>query len=113
MNWTEKAVIEAVLALGSNGASSRFAPRLEGLRVIDRCDCGCASVDFAPPDPARPAKPIGKGVGTTRAGDLVGVIVWGRENEVTALEIHDFGSVDTDLRLPDPASIRAVDDGHG
>ena len=40
------------------------------------------------------------------AGGEVGVIVWGRGNAVTGLEIYDLGAGPADLRLPDPASIR-------
>ncbi len=84
---------------------------LESLRAVAKCSCGCDSVDFAEHDPARPSKPIGDGIGTTPAGGTVGVIVWGRADAVTGLEIYDLGAGDNDLKLPVPGSIRSLREG--
>ncbi len=83
-----------------------LAETLSPLRAVDRCDCGCASVDFTPHNPERPSKPIADGVGTTPAGGTVGIIVWGRSDAVTGLEIYDLGAGEGDLVLPLAASIR-------
>jgi hypothetical protein len=85
---------------------SSLGDDLAGLRVIERCPCGCDSVDFAEPDFDRPAKPIADAIGTTRTGGMVGVIVWGTEEAVTGLEVYDLGTEDGDVRLPVPSSIR-------
>ena len=90
---------------------STLAAGLEDLRAIDRCSCGCDSVGFAKHDPARPAKPIGDGIGTTPAGGTVGVIVWGRADAVTGLEVYDLGAGENDLKLPTPGSIRSFHEG--
>ena len=90
---------------------SALGAGLERLRAIDRCSCGCDSVDFVEHDPARPAKPIGDGIGTTPAGGTVGVIVWGRDDAVTGLEVYDLGAGDDDLKLPQPDSIRSFREG--
>jgi hypothetical protein len=79
---------------------------LENLRAIDQCGCGCDSVDFVPHDPINMSWPIAEGLGTTPAGGEVGVIVWGREDGITGLEIYDMGAGDDDIRLPLPTSIR-------
>lgn len=83
---------------------------LETLHVVSRCSCGCDSVDFAEHDPARPAKPIADGIGTTPSGGTVGIIIWGGTDAVTGLEVYDLGAGDGDLKLPTANSIRAFDD---
>ena len=108
----ELAVIQAALDRAAVASISLPHPDdLSGLRAVNRCGCGCDSVDFAPHDPDRPTKPIADGVGYTPSGGMVGVLVWGREGEVTGLEIYDLGAGDDDLRLPDPATIEPFPQG--
>lgn len=66
---------------------------LSTLIAVGRCECGCASVDFETPDSEHPPQPVGDGVGRTRCGNQVGVIVWGYENAITGLEICELGTV--------------------
>jgi hypothetical protein len=108
----EVAVIRA--ALERAPVAGVAVPSLDGLhtlRAVDRCGCGCDSVDFALHDPAQPSKPLADGIGLTPTGGMVGVLVWGREAEVTGLEIYDLGAGDDDLRLPSPTSIQPFDGG--
>lgn len=103
----EVAVIEATLEHGSVVTEASGLGRgVEDLRVVDRCECGCDSVDFREHDPAHPAKPVADGVGMTPGGGTVGVIVWGTDEAITALEIYDLGAGDDGVRLPDPGTIR-------
>ena len=90
---------------------SVLVDKLPELRAVDACSCGCDSIDFEENGSVRPAKPIGDAIGTTQAGGVVGVIVWGREDAVTALEIYDLGAGDDGLRLPQPDSIRRFHEG--
>lgn len=80
---------------------------LEHLRAIGQCGCGCDSIDFVPHDPSHMSLPVGDGVGQTPAGGQVGVIVWGRPDAITGLEIYSLGAEEEDLKLPLPESIRA------
>ena len=82
---------------------------LTSLKVVDRCNCGCASVDFVPSGQAPPYGPIADAVAITQAGGTVGIIVWGSANEVTGLEVYDAGAGEHDLRLPIPETIRSLD----
>ena len=82
-----------------------IADGLEHLRAIGQCGCGCDSVDFVPHDPAHMSHPLGDGMGKTPAGGDVGVIVWGRSDAITGLEIYSLGADDNDLKLPLPESI--------
>ena len=90
---------------------SGLAASINQLRAVDRCSCGCDSIDFEEDGSVRPAKPIGDAIGTTPAGGVVGVIVWGRDDAVTALEIYDLGAGEDGLRLPKPDSIRGFHEG--
>jgi hypothetical protein len=82
---------------------------VSGLRVVGRCECGCASIDFDSPPSDHNPTPIADGTGTTPHGGKVGVIVWGRSDAITGLEIYDLGAGQDDLVLPTPISIRSWD----
>jgi hypothetical protein len=108
----EVAVIRATLERAP--VSPQFASLAAGLgslRAVNRCQCGCDSVDFVEEDPAHRSKPIADGIGTTAAGGTVGVIVWGRADAVTGLEVYDLGAGDNDLKLPITSSIRSFHEG--
>jgi hypothetical protein len=89
---------------------STLGEGLESLRAIDKCPCGCDSVTFIEFDAARPPKPIADAVGTTPEGGSVGVIVWGRADAVTGLEVYGLGAAEDDQRLPVLDSIRSWDE---
>lgn len=79
---------------------------LPRLGVIEKCACGCDSVNFAEHDPARPSRPIADGIGKTPAEGDVGIIVWGTDDAVTGIEVFDLGAGDADIKLPVEASIQ-------
>jgi len=93
----EKAAVEPV--------DTEVKGAVDRLQVIGRCECGCAGIDFeAPKSEQRPA-PLADAIGRTARGGRVGVIVWGRPDAITGLEIYDLGAGDDDLALPAPGSI--------
>ena len=59
------------------------------LTVVSRCECGCASVDFDDQPSEHRSEPVGDAVAETARGGRVGVIVWGRRDAITGLEIYD------------------------
>ena len=75
------------------------------LDVIARCGCGCASVDFDAPTSEERSGIVADATGQTPRGGQVGIIVWGRSDAITALEIYDLGAGDDDLILPVPTSV--------
>jgi|SRR5687768_16667858 hypothetical protein len=97
-----RAALERALVRAFDGTTQTALAKLE---VIARCECGCASVDFDSPVSDEPSKPIADGTGTTPRGGQVGVIVWGRRDAITGLEIYDLGAGDGDLVLPRPESV--------
>src|SRR5262245_56064480 len=90
---------------------SRLATSVESLRAVDQCSCGCDSVDFEAQGSVQPAKRTGDAIGTTPAGGVVGVIVWGRDDAITGLEVYDLGAGEDGLRLPTLDSIRGFREG--
>src|SRR5690242_13325309 len=77
--------------------SCAFTAALEGLRVIDRCPCGCATINFALPDADNPSHPIADALGENAVGEALGILVWGRGHSITELEVYDLGADHRDL----------------
>ena len=84
---------------------------IPGLQVVARCECGCASVDFDAPVSDQRSTVIADGTGHTPSGGQVGVIVWGRCDAITGLEVYDLGAGENDLGLPVPTSVIAWQPG--
>jgi hypothetical protein len=83
---------------------------LPSLRVVSRCACGCASIDFeAMISVAAPSKRLGDGIGMTASGDQVGVIVWGNAQNILGLEVYELGVDRANLCLPVATSIVPFD----
>lgn len=85
----------------AHGADARIA-RTSGVLTVWR---GCASVDFDGPTSEERSGVIADATGQTPRGGQVGIIVWGRSDAITALEIYDLGAGDHDLLLPVPTSV--------
>ncbi len=77
---------------------------IPNLEIVARCECGCASVGFDALSDERSGV-IADATGHTPRDGQVGVIVWGRSDAITGLEIYDLGAGDDDLVLPVPASV--------
>ena len=91
----EAAVIRAALERAQVSPVDEAArAAVSKLEVVGRCECGCASVDFDSPASDRRSTLIADGV-----------IVWGRPDAITGLEIYDLGAGDADLVLPVPTSV--------
>ena len=89
--------------------AERFVPQLRRARVVARCPCGCASVDFAI-DGQR--APTGEGMeiladyqwrGT--AGELFGVFVFARRDLLSGLEVWSIDGEATPTALPDTSEL--------
>ncbi|MCE9595591.1 MAG: hypothetical protein K8S98_15495 [Planctomycetes bacterium] len=78
---------------------------IASLRVVGGCRCGCASIDFERKWTTRHGQ-VADGIGKTASGGQVGVILWGRRDAISSLEIYDLGAGQSDLRLPVPETIR-------
>ena len=103
---SEAAVIRAALDRASVAAVNQsVSTAIPDLEVIARCECGCASVDFHAPASEERSGIVADATGHTPRGGQVGVILWGRSDAITGLEIYDLGAGDDDLVLPVPTSV--------
>jgi hypothetical protein len=83
---------------------------VSNLHVVDQCQCGCPSVDFARSSSAHP-RPIADGLGITSDGNQVGVIIWGASGAITGLEIYDGSASASELKLQDLKAIIPWEEG--
>lgn len=63
---------------------------IDTLVVVDRCKCGCATVDFESKLASGEGTLLADGLGRTPSGAQVGIIVWGTERAISSLEIYDL-----------------------
>jgi hypothetical protein len=106
INQIEAEIIRAALeraSLGPLDETVRVA--IPNLTVVALCECGCASVDFDAPTSEQRSGTIARATGQTPRGGQVGIIVWGRSDAITALEIYDLGAGDDNLVLPVPTFV--------
>jgi hypothetical protein len=104
----EVEVLRATLGLANaTKISPAVLASLGELRVFGGCTCGCASVDFVPKLSWEGTLRLAEGSARTERGFLVGVIVWGRPDALTTLEVFNYDGECSDAELPLPASIAA------
>lgn len=99
----EAALVRWLLEHGTASAA-RFLPQLAEARVVSRCYCGCASVDFAIPGVVPPP---GDGIGIlsdfeyrTAEGHPCGVFVFERAGLLAGLEVWSMDGLCTPSTLP-------------
>jgi hypothetical protein len=103
----ELAVIRAALERAPTASPMRhLRTPLESLQVVSTCTCGCDSVEFQLEDDPH-SRPVAQAIGTRPFGGLVGVLVWGTDNEITGLEVYDLSFDDRGIRLPMPESVQS------
>jgi hypothetical protein len=84
-------------------ASAYAGASTESLRVMGECTCGCRSIDFSP-DTAG-ASIISDAPVVYPDGQEAEVILWGRDGQITALEVIDH-TEGTSGRLPQLSELR-------
>lgn len=105
----EAAVVDWVLGHGAlEGSLDHLRDSVRHLRVVARCTCGCASVDFVLDGQSAGAHPIAEAVVRDSRGRACGVIVWGLDGRVSGLEIY-AGDLDSATELPTVESLRRWD----
>ena len=96
VNWMLRYAVPA-------GRLRHLMPAVSSLRVVGRCSCGCASVDFENSEQSAQSHPIADTMGETTDG-AVGLILWGHDNSITGLEIYALDSTKIDV-LPSVANL--------
>ncbi len=86
----EVAVIRAAFTQGQiiREVSPTALESLPWLMVVSQCACGCASIDFGDDPPNGPRSTlVVDAVAKHPDGSLLGLMVWGRPDQITALEL--------------------------
>jgi hypothetical protein len=104
----ELAVIKAALELAPSDRPIReLRHPLETLQVFSICPCDCCdSVHFIPEE-GPGSRVVAQAVGTRPFGGLVGVLVWGIDDQITGLEVYDLSFDDKRICLPIPESVQS------
>jgi hypothetical protein len=105
----ERDIVTAMLVVGGN-ASGPVA-NLGRMRVVEICDCGCASFEMEPDGASEPSTGYGHQLadayGTTPDGKAVGLILWGFDERVTYLELYSLAAKPP-FALPAPDTLADV-----
>ena len=107
----ESSLVRWMLRHGSASAAG-YVPQLDHARVVSRCGCGCASVDFAV-EGATP--PLGDGIGILADfeyrnidGHLCGAFVFERAGLLAGLEVWSVDGQSTPSALPAPSQLQPL-----
>lgn len=101
----EEAVLRQVLtACPTQEIPASVLHSLTELKVVNRCGCGCDTVEFEGIDWKDAPEVLGEGLGVTPGGRTVGVLAFGSPERILCLEVY---SLDDEIaKLPVPESIR-------
>jgi hypothetical protein len=99
----EVALVRWMLEHGTP-AAAQFLPQLVAARVVSRCYCGCASVDFSvggvAPPPGEPLGILADFEYRTTEGHLCGAFVFERAGQLAGLEVWSLDGQSTPSTLP-------------
>lgn len=87
-----------------------FLPQLDLARVIARCPCGCASIDFevvGHPGPGGGIRVLGDFLFGAE-GDLSGAFIFERGGVLAGIEVYGLAG-DAPHTLPEPGALRPFD----
>jgi hypothetical protein len=88
--------------------AAAFLPQLDRARVVSRCPCGCASIDFAIDGEQAPPGTGMQVLGDFLYGDektLCGAFVFAKAGLLAGLEVYGL-AVDAPTVLPEPPGLR-------
>jgi hypothetical protein len=103
----EEALARWMLTHGRPAAHA-FLPQLARARVVSRCPCGCASVDFAVEGEPAPSGGL-RVLGDFAYGDaahLNGAFIFERGDVLAGIEVYSLAGEDAPPELPEPATLR-------
>ncbi len=94
--------------------SEDFLSQLSHLRVVSRCGCGCASVDFSydgiAPDRTTGLEPFSDWFWGTEGVDLACVFAFDRNGKVGGIEVYSVDGSRTPTELPNIDDLREFTD---
>jgi len=91
-----------------NGEPSarRYLDHLEDLRVVSKCACGCASINFV--EESGGMKILGDFKFTHRAGGQIGVFAFAVNDSLAGLELWSIDGVNDGDEIPDPDQLEPL-----
>ena len=108
----EQALVQWLLEHGEPEATV-FLPQLATARVVARCSCGCASIDFSVGG-AEPARDGGMDILSDyswrdSAGHLFGVFVFARGGRLAGLDLWSIDGQATATQLPETRELTPLE----
>jgi hypothetical protein len=94
----EAAVVQRALEVaGTEDATPGLVEQISQLRVVGRCGCGCASVDFRNPMQGQKAVIVADAVASSPNGEDVGLLVWALDGHLSGLEVYSYSDFPASL----------------
>jgi hypothetical protein len=107
----EASLVQWMLENGAPEAKP-LLPQLSDARVISRCSCGCASVDFAIgdviPSTGSGLHILGDFEYASADGHLCGAFVFAKSGMLAGLEVWSIDGLSTPSQLPDASRLRPL-----
>lgn len=97
----ERILVHWLLAHGRPPARAHLGG-VEGLRVVSRCDCGCASIDFVDA-PGEPLEVLADYQWQDADGHLFGAMVFAKDGKLAGLDVWSIDGAATPTTLPAPS----------
>ena len=85
-----------------------FLAQVPGLRVVSRCQCGCASINFGPAH-AAPMQVLSEYMYEQPSGGLTGVFVFAQSGRLAGLDVWSIDGRGSNNSLPDPSTLRPLE----
>ena len=108
----ETVLVKWLLEHGTDTARE-LLPQLDRARVVSRCSCGCASVDFSVDGKVAPPKTGMTVVSDHRwdspEGYFFGVFAYAREGLLSGIDLWSIDGRATASLLPDTNQLRPID----
>jgi hypothetical protein len=112
----EESLVRWLLEYGTPEAPG-FLPQLRQARVVSRCPCGCASIDFAVggrrPPPAAGMQILADHLWQDAGGHRFGVFVFAKDGVLAGLEVWSVDGLAVASALPGVEVLQPVRAGWG
>jgi hypothetical protein len=95
----ERDFIDWLLRHAATTSAEHFLTQVPNLQVVGVCGCGCPSVDFQVGGQDANAFIIADAYGTSPEGVPVGVLLWGKQDRISGLEVYPVTD-DQNFQLP-------------
>ena len=102
----EITLLRWLLEHGTDSAAQHVG-EIEKLRVVSRCGCGCASIDFVRA-PGSPLEILSDQQWQDEQGRRFGAFAFAKEGKIAGIEVWSMDGLATPTALPDPSLLSPV-----